>query len=100
MKGKLRLCVILAAVTIASPAVAGYDTASAHRWARLHSAIYHMENRIASLEANPNYANDDVKGHAIDHLRRELTRVRAALGPSQPYRPTRCCYSFKPIHIR
>jgi hypothetical protein len=83
----------------ASPAMAGCDGADTHCWARAHRAIYHMENRIAYLEANPD-ADDGYKGPIIDHLRHKVLRIRAEIGPRWPHWPTPCCYSRRPIYIR
>lgn len=84
---------------MASPAMAGCGEDAAHCWARAHHAIYHMENRIAFLEANPD-ADDGYKGPIIDRLHHKILHIRAAVGPRWPHWPTPCCYSRKPIYIR
>jgi len=99
MRRILFLCAILGFAGLASPAMAGCDGHSAHCWGRAHHAIYHMENRIAFLEANPN-ADDGYKGPVIDTLHRKILRIRAAIEPRWPHWPTPCCYSRRPIFIR
>jgi hypothetical protein len=95
----LPLCGLLAFAGFATPALAGCDPASDDCWVRAHRVIYHMENRIAYLEANPD-ADDSVKGPIINHLRHQIVRVRADYGARWPHWPTPCCYSRRPIYIR
>ena len=95
----LCLCGIAWIVLMVSPAMAGCDLASEHCWARAHRVIYHMQNRIAFLEADPN-ADDGYKGPVIDRLHRKVLRIRAYIGPRWPHWPTPCCYSRRPIYIR
>jgi hypothetical protein len=95
----LSLCAILGLASMISPAWAGCGQDTAHCFWRAHRAIYHMENRIAFLEANPD-ADDGYKGPVIDRLRYKVLRIRAAVGPRWPHWPTPCCYSRKPIYIR
>ncbi len=92
-------CGAVACVAMTSPAMAGCEGAVDHCWARAHRAIYHMHNRIAFLEANPD-ADDGYKGPIIDRLHRKTLRIRAAIGPRWPHWPTPCCYSRKPIYLR
>jgi hypothetical protein len=99
MKGILFLCGVLAAVTLASPAMAGCEGLADHCWLHAHRVIYHMENHIAYLEANPN-VDDGYKGPVITHLRRKIFHIRAAIGERWPHWPTPCCYSRRPIYIR
>jgi hypothetical protein len=93
------LCGVLGFVGFASPAMAGCDGDAAHCWRQAHHAIYHMENHIAYLEANPD-ADDGDKGPVIDHLHHKVLRIRADIGPRWPHWPTPCCYSRRPIYIR
>jgi hypothetical protein len=99
MKGILVLGAILATAIATSPAMAGCDHAGEHCWLRGHRVIYHMENRIAYLEANPN-VDDGYKGPIITHLRRKILHIRAVIGERWPHWPTPCCYSRRPIYIR
>jgi len=93
------LCTILVFACIASPAMAGcYDHADKCWW-RAHHAIYHMENRIAYLEANPD-ADESYKGPIIEAVHARTLRLRAAIGPRWPHWPTPCCYSRRAIYIR
>ncbi len=92
------LSALLGLTALASPALAGCD-GHAHCWWHAHRIIYHMENRIAFLQADPN-ADDGYKGPVIDHLHRKILRIRAAIGPRWPLWPTPCCYSRRPIYIR
>ena len=95
----LYLCGIVGAVFVVSPAFAGCDADGAHCWHRAHRIIYHMENHIAFLEANPE-ADDGYKGPIINRLHHRILRIRAAIGPRWPHWPTPCCYSRRPIYIR
>jgi hypothetical protein len=96
------LCGLLGVAFTASPALAGCDNWGGwgdRCWEHAHHIIYHMENRIAFLEANPD-ADDGYKGPIIDHLHRKILRIRAAIGERWPHWPTPCCYSRRPIYIR
>lgn len=95
----LFLCGILGVVCAATPVLAGCDGDAAHCFPRAHRAVYHMQNHVAYLEANPN-ADDADKGPIIDKLHRKVLQIRAAVGPRWPHWPTPCCYSRKPIYIR
>jgi hypothetical protein len=99
IRSVLYLCGIMWLAVTASPALAGCDADGAYCWEHAHRAIYHMQNHIAYLEANPD-ADDGYKGPVIDHLRHKVLRIRAAIGPRWPHWPTPCCYSRRPIHIR
>lgn len=99
MRRSLFICVALACTGLASPAMAGCRGHADHCWARAHRIIYHMGNRIAFLEADPQ-AGDGYKGPIIDHLHRKILQIRAAIGPRWAIWPTPCCYSRRPIHIR
>ena len=90
---------LLWVVFMASPAMAGCDLASEHCWLRAHRVIYHMQNRIAFLEANPD-ADDGYKGPVIDKLHHKVLGIRAYIGERWPHWPTPCCYSRRPIVIR
>ncbi len=90
---------ILGLACASSPALAGCEDTPAHCFWGAHRAIYHMQNHIAFLQANPNVDDAD-KGPVIDHLHRKVLRIRAAVGPRWPHWPTPCCYSRKPIYIR
>ena len=93
------ICGILALAGMAQPAMAGCNGDSDYCWERAHHVIYHMQNRIAVLEANPD-ADDGYKGPIIDALHHKILRIRAAIGPRWPHWPTPCCYSRRPIYIR
>jgi hypothetical protein len=95
----LSLCGLLWFLGMATPAMAGCDSPSEHCWNRAHHVIYHMENRIALLEADPN-VDDGYKGPIIDKLHRKVLRIRAAIGERWPHWPTPCCYSRRPIYLR
>jgi hypothetical protein len=82
-----------------SPALAGCGGPSYRCWWKGHHVIYHMQNRIAYLEANPDI-DDSFKGPVITHLHHQVLRIRAKIGPRWPVWPTPCCYSRKPIYIR
>lgn len=99
MKGIVFLCAIFAMATAVSPALAGCGAPAEHCWFRAHRVIYHMENHIAFLEADPNVDDGD-KGPVIDHLRRKILRIRAAIGERWPHWPTPCCYSRRRIYLR
>jgi hypothetical protein len=99
MRHIVLLCGVLGLSAIGSPAMAGCDVLSEHCWAHAHRAIYHKENHIAFLEANPD-VDDGYKGPIITHLRRKIFRIRAAIGERWPHWPTPCCYSRRPIYIR
>ena len=90
---------ILAVAGIASPALAGCDDYPEKCWWRAHHEIYHMENFIARLEANPRIDDAD-KGPAIADTHDRILHVRAAIGPRWPHWPSPCCYSRRPIYIR
>ncbi len=93
------LAIVLGSLCIGSPAQAGCGAYGDHCWWRAHRAIYHKENEIAFLEANPR-VDDSYKGPVIDRLHRRVLHIRAAIGPRWPHWPTPCCYSRKPIYIR
>jgi hypothetical protein len=95
------LCGLLGLTGVVSPAWAGCDEGwgVGHCWWRAHRAIYHKENHIAYLEADPD-VDDSYKGPIIDHLRHKILHIRAAIGPRWPHWPTPCCYSRRPIYIR
>ncbi len=93
------LCGVLALGFMATPALADCDGTPAQCFWHAHRAIYHMQNHIAYLEANPNVDDAD-KGPVIDHLHHKVLRIRAEVGPRWPHWPTPCCYSREPIHIR
>jgi hypothetical protein len=93
------LCGVLGLSAIGSPAMAGCDPLGEHCWDRAHRVIYHKENHIAFLEANPD-ADDGYKGPVITHLRRKILHIRAAIGERWPHWPTPCCYSRRPIYLR
>jgi hypothetical protein len=95
----LCLCALFGAVGMVSPAMAGCDRHSDRCWWRAHHALYHMGNRIAYLEANPNVDDSD-KGPIIDRLQSRILRLRAAIGPRWPHWPSPCCYSRRPVYIR
>ena len=99
MTRALALCGLLGFVCIATPAMAGCDDNTDSCWSRSHHALYHMENRIAFLEANPD-ADESYKGPVIDNLHAQVLRLRAAMGPRWPHWPSPCCYSRRPIYIR
>jgi hypothetical protein len=99
MRRIVLLCGVLALGFMATPALAGCDGDPAHCFWRAHRAIYHMQNHIAYLEADPD-ADDGYKGPIIDHLHRKVLHIRAAVGPRWPHWPTPCCYSRRPIVIR
>lgn len=99
MRRVLYLCAIACLAGMATPAMAGCDADAAHCWGHAHRAIYHMQNHIAFMEADPD-ADDGYKGPIIDHLHRKTLRIRAAIGPRWPHWPTPCCYSRRPIYIR
>jgi hypothetical protein len=90
---------ILGFAGASSPALAGCDGAPWQCFWPAHHAIYHMENHIAFLQADP-YADDGYKGPIIDHLHRKILRIRAKVGMRWPHWPTPCCYSRRPIYIR
>jgi hypothetical protein len=81
-----------------SPALAGCRGPD-RCWWQGHRVIYHMHNRIAYLEANPD-VDDSFKGPVITHLHHQVLRIRAKIGPRWPVWPTPCCYSRKPLYIR
>jgi hypothetical protein len=94
------LCTILGFACIASPATAGDSLHAADvTWWRAHHAIYHLENLIAYLQANPD-VDESCKGPIIEAVHARILRLRAAIGPRRPHWPTPCCYSRKPIYIR
>jgi hypothetical protein len=95
----LALCGVLGLACVATPAMAGCDRSDESCWWQAHHVIYHMENRIAFLEANPD-ADDGYKGPIIDHLHRKVLRIRAAIGPRWPHWPSPCCYSRRPLYVR
>lgn len=101
MRHAFSLCTILvlAALASASRATAGEYERAPINWWHAHHAIYHMENFIAFLEANPN-ADESYKGPAIEATHVRIRQWRAAIGPRWPHWPTPCCYSRKPIYIR
>src|ERR1700688_3157531 len=95
----LYLCGILAFVGMATPAAAECSDEPYYCWLHAHRAIAHMENRIASLEADPN-SDDAFKGAFIYKLHRKALRLRTAIGPRWPHWPTPCCYSRRPLYVR
>ncbi len=99
MRRIFSLSIVLGFAAIASPATAGCYADAENCYWRAHHAIYHMQNHIAYLQANPN-ADDGYKGPIIDKLHHRVLRIRAAIGPRWPHWPTPCCYSRRPIYIR
>jgi hypothetical protein len=95
----LLLGAVLGVAGMASPAMAGCDAFADNCWTQAHHVIYHMENHIAFLEANPD-VDDGYKGPVITHLRRKILHIRALIGERWPHWPTPCCYSRRPIYIR
>jgi hypothetical protein len=93
------LGLVFGMVALATPASAGCPDHSGRCWWQAHHLIYHMEDRIAFLEANPD-VDDGYKGPVIDQLHRKVRRIRAVIGPRWPHWPSPCCYSRRPIHIR
>jgi hypothetical protein len=92
------LCGFLCLACLASPAHAGCRL-SERCWWHAHHAIYHKENHIAFLEADP-AVDDGTKGPVITRLRHKILRIRSTIGPRWPHWPVPCCYSRKPIVIR
>lgn len=99
ISGILFVGAVLATAMVSSPAMAGCDFPGEHCWAHAHRVIYHMENHIAFLEADPN-VDDGYKGPIITHLRRKILHIRAVIGERWPHWPTPCCYSRRPIYLR
>ncbi|MGH6677087.1 MAG: hypothetical protein ACRECE_12800 [Xanthobacteraceae bacterium] len=99
IKRLILLCGLLGVTFTASPALAGCGPYGARCWEHAHHVIYHMQNRIAFLEADP-YIDDGYKGPIITHLHRKVLHIRAVIGPHWPHWPTPCCYSRRPIYIR
>lgn len=93
------LCGLMSVAFAASPALAGCGSYGARCWEHAHRVIYHMQNHVAFLEADP-YVDDGYKGPIIDHLHHKVLHIRAAIGPRWPHWPTPCCYSRRPIYIR
>jgi len=93
------LCGFLAMAGAASPALAGCGGWGDRCREHAHDVIYHRQNRIAFLEADP-YTDDAYKGPIIGRLHRKVLHIRAAIGPRWPHWPTPCCYSRRPIYIR
>jgi hypothetical protein len=98
MRQLLSLCVIVGFAAIGSPARAGCDGDAEGCYWRAHSQIYHMQNRIAYLQARPD-ADDNYKGPIIEELHVRTLQARAVIGPRWPHWPTPCCYSRRPIYI-
>jgi hypothetical protein len=99
MKRIAFLCGLLGAAFTASPVLAGCGPYGAPCWRHAHHVIYHMQNDIAFLEADP-YVDDGYKGPIINHLHHKVLHIRAIIGPRWPHWPTPCCYSRRPIYIR
>lgn len=95
----LSLCALVYLAFVATPATAGCDPANEHCWLRAHRVIYHKQNRIAFLEANPD-VDDGIKGRIITRLHHKVLHIRAYIGPRWPHWPTPCCYSRLPLYIR
>jgi hypothetical protein len=97
----LSLCALayLAFMTTAAMAGSGCDLHSERCWLRAHRVIYHKQNHIAFLEADPD-ADDGVKGRIITHLHYKVLHIRAYIGPRWPHWPTPCCYSRPPLYVR
>ena len=99
MRRVVYLCGMAWLGAMASPAMAGCGADAAPCWGDAHRAIYHMQNHIAFMEADPD-ADDGYKGPVIDRLHRKVLHIRAVIGPRWPHWPTPCCYSRRPIYIR
>jgi hypothetical protein len=105
----LALSLVLGAVGAGSPARAGdyvyfggycyrYDDAQAC-FRHAQHAIYHKQNLIAHLEANPD-VDDGYKAAVIPWVRAKVHYLRQFTGVRRHWWPTPCCYSRQPIYIR
>ena len=90
--------VALLLASAGSPATAGHWRTYYGDWWSTHQAIYEMNNRIASLEANPE-TDDGYRAPIINRTRAQIRRLHATLGPAQWQWTTPCCYSRPPIYI-
>jgi hypothetical protein len=105
----LSACVLLAACAMASAARAGdyvyfggtcYWFVNAPECFRdAQREIYHSQNFIAHLEADPN-VDDGYKGAAIPWTRAYVHHLRTATGVRHHMWPTACCYRRQAIYIR
>jgi hypothetical protein len=102
-------CVIAAAALANSPARAGdyiYFGGYCYRFYNApdcfrdtQRAIYHKQNLIAHLEANPD-VDESYKSVTIPWARAEVHHLRAFTGIRHHWRPTPCCYRLQSIYIR